>query len=101
MRSFAPDAAAFTSFVQQGSHEISDVSSGNETDTAYEKDFDVNPFPEPLSSLFDHPLVDENKVDIRRICKLRSDNYVKIFRPCHCKNLLNMTKLQSSSTVTT
>ena len=101
LRSFAPDAAAFTSFVQPGSHEISDVSSGNETDSADEKDVDVNPIPEPLSLLFDRPLVDESKVDIRRISKLRSDNYVKIFRPCHCSNLLNMTKLKSSNTVTT
>ena len=53
LRSFAPDAALFTSVVQPGSHEITDVSSGSETDTAYEKDVDVKPLPEPLSSLFD------------------------------------------------
>ena len=45
LRSFAPDAALFTSAVQPGSNEITDVSSGNETDTAKEKDVDVNPFP--------------------------------------------------------
>ena len=75
--------------MQPGSHEITDVSSGNETDTADEKDVDVNPLPEPLSSLF----------DIRRISKLRYDNYVKIYGPCHYTNLLNIIKLQSSNTV--
>ena len=33
--------------------QITDVSSGNETDVANEKDVDVNLLPEPLSSLFD------------------------------------------------
>ena len=38
----------FTSVVQPGSHEITDVSSGNETGTADEKDVDVNSLMEPL-----------------------------------------------------
>ena len=57
LRSFAPDAAVFTSVVQPGSPEITDVSSGIDTDTADEKNVDVNPLPEPLSSLFDLSLV--------------------------------------------
>ena len=89
LRSFAPDAAVFTSVVQPGSREI----------TADEKDVDVNPLPEPLTSLFDPSLVNENEVDIRRISKLRYDSYVKMYGPCHYTNLLNITKLQSSNTV--
>ena len=57
LRTFAPDAAVFTSVVQPGSHEITDVSSGNDTDTADEKNVDINPLPERLSSSFDLSLV--------------------------------------------
>ena len=96
LRSFTLDAALFTSIVQPVSHEITDVSSENETDTANEKEVDVNLFPVPLGSLFDISLVNENEVDTRRIKeeiindirrnnKLLNDNYVKIYRalPLH------------------
>ena len=53
LRSFASDAAVFIIVVQPGSHEITDVSSENQTDTANEKDFDINLLLEPLSLLFD------------------------------------------------
>ena len=55
LRSFTSDAAVFTSVVHPGLHEITDVSSGNKTDTVDEKDVDINLLPEPLSLLFDLP----------------------------------------------
>ena len=62
------DAALFTSVVQPDWHEVTNIPSGNETDTADGKDVDVNPLLEPLSLLFVIwsflMIVNENKVDI-------------------------------------
>ena len=57
------------------------------------------PQPGLLSSLFGPSLVNENEVNVRRISKLRYDNYVKMYGPCHYTNLTNITKLQSFNTV--
>ena len=54
LRSFYPGAPLFTSVLQPDTHEITDVSSGNETETADKKDLGAKvSLHEPFSSLFE------------------------------------------------